>query len=65
MRTIQACRGYYKIKRGLKEYKIYASDLKMISKRRCRKTPALPVYYEDDEMDLEMKMKRKVTDIEK
>lgn len=61
MRTIQASKGYYKIRQGLKEYKIYLSDLKMISKRRSRKTPALPLYYEDDEMTT--KMKRKTSDI--
>lgn len=62
MRTVQVPRGFYRLKQGLKEYKIYASDLKMISKRRYRKTPALPVFCEDDEPIL--KIERRTTDTE-
>lgn len=45
MRTIQASNGFYKIRVGHTNYKVYASDLKMISKRRKSKTPPVPVYY--------------------
>ncbi len=50
MRTIQVGSGFYKIKVGVTSYRVYASDLKMISKRRKNKTPPVPMYYEDDEL---------------
>ena len=33
---------FYKIKVGLKQYKIYTKDLKMIKKLRKKKCPPLP-----------------------
>jgi|JI7StandDraft_1071085.scaffolds.fasta_scaffold352412_1 hypothetical protein len=45
MRTVQVTAGFYKIKMGEKNFKVYASDLKMISKRRKSKNPPLPAYY--------------------
>jgi hypothetical protein len=50
MRTVQVSSGFYKIKIGEKDYKVYASDLKMISKRRKAKRPPVPFYYDDDYM---------------
>lgn len=48
MRTIQIANGFYRVNMGNKDYKIYVADLKMISKRRKGKKPALPVYTEID-----------------
>lgn len=48
MRTIQVSNGYYRTKMGNKYYKIYASDLKMISKRRKSQKPPLPVFVDFD-----------------
>lgn len=49
MRTIQVKSGFYKIKMGEREYKVYASDLKMISKRRKGRSLPLPYYTDADE----------------
>ncbi len=46
MRTIKVSSGFYKIKVGDREYKVYVSDLKMISKKRKKGTPPLPIYDE-------------------
>lgn len=44
MRTIQVKNGYYRTIMGNKIYKIYVSDLKMISKRRKCQKPPLPIF---------------------
>jgi len=49
MRTIQVNGGYYKIKVGHKDLKVYVADLKMIAKRRKTKNPPVPNYMEEDE----------------
>lgn len=49
MRTIPASGGYYKIKVGGRECKVYVADLKMITKKRKSKTPPVPCY-DDDSM---------------
>lgn len=48
MRTIQVTNGYYRTIIGNKSYKIYASDLKMISKRRKSQKPPLPIFVDFD-----------------
>ncbi len=50
MRKIQVTNGYYKIQVGSKHFKVYATDLKMIVKRRKTKNPPVPAYIEDDGM---------------
>ncbi len=59
MRKIPTSSGYYKIKVGAKEIKLYVADLKMISKRRRNKNPPLPIYEEDTMMG---KLVRKTSD---
>lgn len=57
MRTVQVTGGFYKIKIGDKDYKVYASDLKMISKRRKAKRPPVPSYNDDDYIELSLERK--------
>lgn len=57
MRTIQVSNGFYKIRVGDTNYKVYASDLKMISKRRKNRTPPVPMYHEDDEVETNIRRK--------
>lgn len=59
MRKIQTSSGYYKIKVGAKEIKLYVADIKMISKRRRNKNPPLPLFEEEAMMP---KMARKSSD---
>jgi len=49
MRTVKVSGGFYKIKIGPKDYKVYASDLKMISKRRKAVRPPVPMYEDSDD----------------
>lgn len=57
MRKVQVVGGYYRIKVGQREYKVYASDLKMISKRRKAARPPLPAYEDHEEIIPDMERK--------
>jgi hypothetical protein len=49
--------GYYRIKVGEKEYRVYALDLKMISKRKRIKRPPLPSFYKDHQFNFNIDTK--------
>lgn len=44
---IEGC--FYRIKVGLRDYKVYAIDLRYSKKVRKLKTPPVPKFYEDDD----------------
>lgn len=50
MRTIQVSSGFYKIVVGNKEFKLFAKDIRMISKRRKARTPPLPRFIDEDDV---------------